>query len=91
MSVYVDDMRAGFGRMTMCHMVADSSPELLRMAEAIGVKKKWIQDPGTHREHFDICLAKRAMAVRLGAVEITWRALAMRIRARQLTPPVYPA
>jgi hypothetical protein len=77
-SVYVDDMRAPFGRMVMCHMVADTHDELVAMADAIGVARKWIQHPGTRHEHFDIALSKRAEAVKRGAIEITWRELAMR-------------
>lgn len=73
MAVYVDDMRAPLGRMVMCHMLADTTEELLAMADTIGVARKWIQYPGTHREHFDISLSKRAEAVKHGAVEITWR------------------
>ena len=45
MSVYVDDMEAGFGRMVMCHMWADTLDELLEMADAIGVQRKWLQRP----------------------------------------------
>jgi hypothetical protein len=73
MPVYIDDMRAPFGRMLLCHMIADTTQELLEMADAIGVARKWIQHPGTPSEHFDIALTKRAAAVRRGAVEITWR------------------
>lgn len=72
MTVYVDDMNATFGRMKMCHMFADSTEELLRMADKIGVQRKWIQKAGTTREHFDICLSKRARAVGMGAVEISY-------------------
>ncbi|WP_336334672.1 DUF4031 domain-containing protein [Pseudomonas putida] len=72
MTVYVDDMNAGFGRMKMCHMFADTTAELLSMADKIGVQRKWIQHPGTIKEHFDICLSKRAKAVGMGAVEITY-------------------
>lgn len=68
--VYVDNMNAKFGRMTMCHMIADTSEELLEMAEKIGVDKKWIQYPGTPKEHFDICLSKKKKAIELGAKEI---------------------
>jgi len=73
--VYVDDMKAGFGRMVMCHMAADTTEELLAMAAAIGVNEKWIQYPGTAKEHFDICLSKRARAVKLGARQVTQREL----------------
>ncbi len=70
MAVYVDNMRAAFRRMKMCHMVADTTAELLEMVDKIGVDRKWIQSVGTVEEHFDIALTKRAMAVRRGAVEI---------------------
>ncbi len=56
MTVYVDDMKAPFGRMVMCHMWADgvgfratsetsdlACLELLAAADAIGVARKWIQ------------------------------------------------
>lgn len=71
MSVYVDDMRASLGRMIMCHMVADTREELFIMADAIGVERKWVQDPHTYREHFDVCLSKRTAAVVAGSIEIS--------------------
>lgn len=78
MTVYVDDMRAPFGRMIMCHMTADTEEELLAMARKIGVAVKWHQYPGTHKSHFDICLSKRALAVAAGAKEVTQREDAIR-------------
>ncbi len=88
MSVYVDFMSAQFGRMKMCHMLADSTEELLAMADTIGVDRKWLQDAGTHREHFDVCKAKREMAVRAGAKEIGWRDVAklMKSKRTEATP-----
>ncbi len=71
MSTYVDNFDSQFGRMRMCHMLADSTAELLAMADQLGVARRWIQDEGTYREHFDICLSKRRLAVHLGAQEIT--------------------
>lgn len=76
MTVYVDSMRARFGRMVMCHMMADSEEELLAMADKIGVQRKWYQRPGIHKTgtpHFDICMTKRALAVSHGAIELDHR------------------
>lgn len=56
--------------MKMCHMTADSHDELIAMADRIGVARRWIQYPGTWREHFDICKSKRALAVASGAIEL---------------------
>lgn len=55
----------------MCHMLADSTEELVGMANKIGVRRKWVQHEGTYKEHFDICLSKRALALRNGAVEVS--------------------
>ena len=82
MTVYVDDMRARVGRMIMCHMLADTSDELHAMARSIGVRRKWCQHEGTWKEHYDICLAKRKMAVDSGAQEITRRKAAKISRGR---------
>ena len=72
MTVYVDDMKAAYGRMVMCHMIADSDDELHAMADRIGVSRRWHQAPPKHRSHYDIALCKRALAVKFGAVQITW-------------------
>lgn len=89
--VYVDDMRAPFGRLILCHMIADTHGELLAMAHTIGVSARWLQHPDTAREHFDISLSKRKLAVTAGAVEITWRQSAAMVARRretgQLGPP----
>ncbi len=82
MTVYVDDMRAHFGRMIMCHMIADTSDELHAMARSIGVRRKWCQGERTSREHYDICLGKRKVAVECGAVEITWTETGRMIQER---------
>lgn len=68
MTVYVDDMRAPFGRMIMCHMIADSDAELHAMAARIGIARRWFQ-----RDHYDVSEGKRALAVQFGAREIAWR------------------
>ncbi len=72
MSVYVDKAIYGYGRMIMCHMVADSPKELHEMADRIGVARKWFQDPRTMNvstPHYDICKSKRTLAIAAGAIE----------------------
>lgn len=68
--VYVDDMRAPYGRMIMCHMLADTDEELHAMAQKIGVNRRWHQRAGTIYSHYDICMSKRELAVNHGAIEI---------------------
>ena len=70
MAGYVDDMKAAYGQMVMCHMEADTDAELHAMADKIGVARRWHQKAGTPHSHYDICKTMRAKAVRLGAVEI---------------------
>lgn len=85
--VYVDDMHltplGQFGRMKMCHMVADTTDELLEMADKIGVQRKWLQHAGTPKEHFDIATSKRALAVAAGAVEIRMAEVSRIVRAKR--------
>ena len=73
MTVYVDDMKAGYGSMKMCHLIADTDDELHAMADRIGVAREWHQAPPHHDSHYDVALSKRALAIAAGAVEITWR------------------
>lgn len=74
MVVYVDDMYLStmgqYGRMKMSHMIADTDEELHRMADRIGVKRKWFQG-----DHYDISMLKRTAAIHYGAIAIPWRTL----------------
>ncbi len=86
MAVYVDNMRASYGRMKMCHMMADAPEELTAMADQIGLAHRWIQSFGGYREHFDISMSKRKLAVAAGAIEVTTRDIGMLMRKRQGKP-----
>lgn len=67
MAVYVDRFRTPFRRMIMSHLLADTLPELHAMAERLGLKREWFQN---HKPpHYDLCQAKRQLAVTLGAVD----------------------
>jgi hypothetical protein len=82
-SVFVDDMRIPFRGMLMCHMIADTPEELHAMAQAIGIRRRWVQRAGTSREHYDISIETRAIAIRFGAVAITRRELVLKIREKR--------
>lgn len=88
--VYVDDYNAKFGRMIMCHMVADTLEELHAMADKIGMKRHWFQDGGGWF-HYDVSLAKKRLAITHGAVPVTSRELIVKIqeiRQKLLDAPV---
>lgn len=85
MTVYVDDMRAPYGRMVMCHMVATTDEELHAMAALIGVARRWHQAPPRHASHYDIALSKRQLAIKAGAIEITWREAGAMMMRRRIT------
>lgn len=69
MACYVDNVSIPYGRMRMNHLWADSLPELLAMADRIGVARKWLQKPPKASwVHFDISVGKRALAIAYGAV-----------------------
>jgi hypothetical protein len=80
MTVYIDDMyRYAIGQfkgMKMSHMISDDEDELHVMAARLGLRRAWHQG-----DHYDVPLDAREKAVRLGAIEITYRqASAMRRR-----------
>lgn len=86
MAVYVDDMKALYRGMIMCHMSADTHDELITMADLIGVDRRWIQYPGTFREHFDICTPMRKLAVKNGAEEVSTKELVKRNMLKPNSP-----
>ena len=53
--------------------------ELNKMADSIGLNRKWIQKTGTSHEHYDICLSFKKKAMKLGAIEIGHRQLVCNI------------
>ncbi|WP_297813712.1 DUF4031 domain-containing protein [uncultured Methylophaga sp.] len=79
MSVYVDASIYQYRRMVMCHMLADTEDELHAMADKIGIQRKWFQAKAS-TPHYDICKAKRDLAVQHGAVEVDRRQLVTIIR-----------
>jgi Protein of unknown function (DUF4031) len=84
MTVYVDDMRAPYRGMIMCHMMADTLAELHAMADRIGVERRWFQDSNSG-PHYDLPLHIRALAVAAGAREITLKQMAAMAWNRRTT------
>lgn len=78
MSVYIDRANLSFGRMQMCHMLADTLDELHAMADRVGLKRQWFQPAST--PHYDVCQAKRRLALAAGAIEVSNRQLVSLIR-----------
>lgn len=76
MAVYVGTIEYPFGRMIMFHLVADTIQELHEMVDKIGVQRKWFQNKKEHGlPHYDICKAKKLLAIKNGAIEMSDREL----------------
>jgi hypothetical protein len=94
MAVYVDDafVHADWGRWTGGgHLQADSTEELLAFAEAMGLRREWLQSrPGRpDRDHYDLTRVGRDRAILAGAVPETAREGVL--RRRTLRPRRDPA
>ena len=72
--VYVGTIEYRFRNMIMFHMASPDVEELHKMADSIGIKRKWFQGKEPH-PHYDICKSKKQLAMKLGAVEINDREL----------------
>lgn len=70
MAVYVGKLEFPYGRMLMSHMASPDLEELHKMAEAIGIKRKWFQDHEKH-PHYDISKGKKQIAILMGAEEVS--------------------
>ena len=80
----VDDLRLPLGRMLMSHLIADSPEELRQAVDRLGLRRKYIQYPGTWKEHLDVSRSKRAQAIReLGARQVSAREMALMLQARR--------
>jgi hypothetical protein len=67
-AVYVDNGKIAYRGMKMCHMLADELDDLHATAGRLGLKRSWFQNHKT--PHYDICQAKRALALSYGAISI---------------------
>lgn len=83
MGVYVDSEFIQFGRMKMCHMVADTEQELEDIALKLGLNLKWWQYKGTPKSHFDISKSVREKAIALGVEVIDRQQLVDLIRFKR--------
>jgi hypothetical protein len=72
--VFVGKKEYKYGRMLMSHMASPDLELLHQMADAIGVSRKWFQNKERH-PHYDLCKAKKQLAISLGAVEVDDREL----------------
>ena len=74
MAVYVDALiNYGTGKgfwkdRKSCHLIADSTDELIEFAVGIGLQKSWFQPKSS--PHFDLTEDKRILAVEKGALEL---------------------
>lgn len=99
MTVFVDNMfmqaTVNNGPVThssrWCHLVADTTAELVAFARLIGLQPRYIQDEGSWGEHFDVTEGKRWQAVRHGATELTLDQMGRYFNCRRTGEPFDPS
>lgn len=77
------------------HLIADSQEELHAFAARLGLRRAWFQEPTVNGKfkavpgsraaenwHYDVTASKRTLALKLGAVAVSWRDLHDVIDAR---------
>ena len=69
-TVYVGKLEFPYSRMLMSHMASPNLDALHKMADAIGVNRKWFQDHKIH-PHYDISKSMKQKAISLGAIEVS--------------------
>lgn len=89
---YGEKITRGLPSSRWCHMVSDvSEAELHQFAARIGLRRAWAQlRPKASAAHYDLMPQRRALAVKLGAVEVSRRELVARnfdgLRRRGIRP-----
>lgn len=74
MTVYIDEPRTtNFKNYSLtAHLLSDAGrDELLEFGRDLGMKKKWLHNPGTPKEHFDLFDAWIGFAIMKGAEQIS--------------------
>ena len=85
MSAYVDTLskcekRLGWRHTSSCHLIADTTDELMRFATSIGCKVEWAKTSRKGVLHFDLSPKMRELAAAKGAKEINRHQLAAMLR-----------
>lgn len=84
--VYVDDafVEGSWGKWSGGgHLQADTEKELHEFARKLGLKRSWFQDRPERPEysHYDLTAGMRQKAIRMGAVQETFRESVQRTRS----------
>lgn len=90
MAVYVDDLMTcvpskNWRWNKSCHLIADSVEELHGFAKRIGMKREWFQND-SRLPHYDLTVNRRALAVKLGAIEVDRRQFVDKMRELAQVP-----
>ncbi len=70
--VYIDCVNLKYKNMVMNHLFADSLEELHLFVDKLGINRKYFQKNASF-PHYDICLSKKELALKNGAIELKTR------------------